>query len=260
MGNRKNRGSIKKNRTTSLVFDMGEPVELRSATYSSDGRVTIATQDGRVLPSSAWVERTYPRPKGEKGVNRLRVEVDALVSNPDLALTQYDRVFAVDTNCPTPEQPPTFTGVVEAQVNEIKPTVYGVCILRDLVIEIHDVENSGERFGWWLVISSIRDRPAQTRVALVVDAHLSDIPAINRREQPVFGRQILPEGIHLVYASADKGNESIANRLLSRADRNAQEIAEVYQRPNVIKPPLQTTREAGAMCHFRTWQKHGPAG
>ncbi len=249
----------KKSRTTSIVLDMGHPVAIRSATYSTDGRIAVATETGPVMPMRAWVETTYPRGKGEKVVNRLEVPPAALAFSPDLALVQYEYVFAVDTNRPRPDEPVTFTGVVQAQVAEIGPNLYRTDILRDTIIELHNVEDSAERFGWWLVISSIINRPAGKRIAILVDAYLSDIPAMNQREQAVLGKNFLPEGFELIYASADKPNDSIANKLLRRADRNAREIGEVCKKPDVVKPPIVRTPEGGLLSHIRTWEKHGPA-
>jgi hypothetical protein len=249
----------KKQRTTSIVLDMGHPVALRSATYSSDGRISVATEQGPVTPAQAWVETTYPRPKGEKVINRIEVPATALAFSPELAIAQYECVFAVDTNRPRPEESVTFTRVVQAQIREIGPNLYRSGILRDLVIELHNVEYSAERFGWWLVIASVINRPPGKLIAILVDAYLSEIPAINRREQPVLGKNFLPEGFQLIYASSDKATDSIANKLLRRADQNAREIADIYQRPDVVKPPLVTTAEGGVLSHMRTWEKHGPA-
>jgi len=237
---------------------MGHPVALSSVTHSTDGRILVATEQGFATPARAWVEMTYPRDKGEKVLNRIEVTPDALVFSPDLALTQYEWVFAVDTNKPQPKEAVTFTGVVQAQVVELGRNLYRSGIFRDIVIELHDVEYSTERFGWWLVISSVVNRPPGKRIAILVDAHLSDIPAINRHEQPVLGKNFLPDGFELIYASSDKPNESIANRLLRRADGNAREIADVCRRPDVVKPPLIITPEGGPLSHIRMWEKHGP--
>jgi hypothetical protein len=249
----------KKQRTTSIILDIGHPVALRSATYSSDGRISVATESGPVTPARAWVETTYPRPKGEKVINRIDVPASALAFSPELAIAQYEWVFAVDTNRPRPHEPVAFTGVVQAQVTEIGPNLYRTGILRDMVIELHDVEYSAERFGWWLVISAVVNRPPGKRIAILVDAYLSDLPAINRREQAVLGKNFLPEGFELIYASSDKATDSIANRLLHRADCNAREIADIYQRPDVVKPSLVKTPEGGVRSHIRTWEKRGPA-
>jgi hypothetical protein len=249
----------KKQRTTSIILDMGHPVALRSASYSSDGRISVATEIGPVTPAHAWVETTYPRPKGEKVITRIAVPPSMLAFSPELVIAQYEWIFAVDTNRPRPNEPVTFTGVVQAQVAEMGPNLYRTGILRDIVIELHDVDYSAERFGWWLVISSVVNRPAGKRIAILVDAYLSDIPAINRREQAVLGKNFLPEGFELIYATSDKATDSTANKLLRRADRNAREIADIYQRPDVVKPPLVKTPEGGVLSHIRTWEKHGPA-
>jgi len=204
---------------------------------------------------------TYPRAqtKGDKVVNRIELSPSALSFSPELALSQYEWVLAVDTNRHPSHDRVTFTGVVQAQVREIGPSRFGVAILRDLILELHDVEYSAERFGWWLVLSSIVNRPRGKRIALLVDAYLSDLPLINRRVQPVLGNNFLPEGFELVYASSEKPNDSIANNLLRRADVIARQLADVYDRPDVAKPPTVKTPEGGVLSHIRTWEKHGPA-
>lgn len=259
-GKRLRAARAKKPRTTSVVLDMGHPVALRSATYSADGRISVATENGPVTPARAWIETTYPRTKGEKVVNRIDLPATALAFNTELALTQYEWIIAVDTNRPHADERVTFTGIVQAQVSELGPNLFRSGIARDVVIELHDVEYPAKRFGWWLVISSIINRSPDKRVAILVDAYLSDLPAINRREQPVLGKNFLPEGFELIYASGDKPNDSIANNLLRRADANAREVATICEQPGILKPPLVKTPEGGLLSHIRTWEKNGPAG
>jgi hypothetical protein len=248
----------KKNRTTSLVLDMGYPVDLRFIKEMADGRIVVETKDGPVLPARAWVETTYPREKGDKVTNRIHVKSEALVFGPDLALTQYEWIFAVDTNKPSATEPVTLTAIVQAQVNQCEPNLYRIGIASEKVVEIHNAEHSGERDGWWLVISSIINREDGKKIAILVDAHFSDLPEINRREQPVIGNSYLPAGFDLIYASSDKPNDSIANRLLRRADDNARTIAVVCRNPDFATAPLVASPEYGLRSGMRVWDKRSP--
>jgi len=259
MGNKKRLHNKQKakERSTSIVLDMGRPVALRGATFTGEGGVSVFAEDGSVTPEHAWIEATYPRAKGPKILNRIDLEPAALVVDPNDALGKYLWIFAVDTNKPSDEAV-TFSGVVQAQVAVLGPNTHRLGIAREMVIELHNVEFPAERFGWWLVISSIVNRPAGSRIAVLVDSDLSNLPAINRREQPILGKNYLPGGFELHYASSDAGSEFIANQLLKRADRNARQIVQLCKRDDVEKPPVAVaTAEGGPLSHIRVWERHG---
>jgi len=62
------------------------------------------------------------------------------------------------------------------------------------------------------------------KTALVVDCDYKNIPFYNKRELPISNDFYLPESFHLVYASADKPNDGLANRLIKRADYEASNL------------------------------------
>jgi hypothetical protein len=245
-----------KERSTAIVLDMGHPVALTRAAFA-DGGLRVFAADGPASPECAWIETTYPRAKGLKVLNRANIDPKTLVVHPNDVLAQYLWTFAVDTNRPSDEAV-TFTGVVQAQVASLGPTTHRVGIAREVVIELHNIEFPAERFGWWLVTSSVVNRAVGVRTAVLVDSDLSKLPAINRREEPIVGNNYLPDGFELLYASSDAGGEFIANHLLQRADRNAREIAELYRSDDVAKPPVVATSEGGSLSYIRVWERHGP--
>jgi len=257
MGRKKLRNKHKANeRSTAIVLDMGRPVALTGARFTGEGGVSVFAADNSVTPERAWIETSYRRTKGPKVLNRMDLEPAALVVDPNDALAKYLWVFAVDTNKPS-DASVTFTGVVQAQVAVLGPKTHRLAIAREMVIELHNVQFPAERFGWWLVISSIVNRPAGSRMAVLVDSDLSSLPGINRREQPILRKNYLPDGFELLYASSDTGGEFIANQLLKRSDRNAREIAQLCSREDVEKPPVVATTEGGPLSHVRVWERNG---
>ena len=56
---------------------------------------------------------------------------------------------------------------------------------------------------------------------MIVDSDLNRLTAFNTRSEPIFDDFFLPDGVQLIYASADVGKEHVVNKVLSQADRGA---------------------------------------
>src|SRR5436305_13418240 len=87
-------------RATTLIMDMGRPVQIKSFSASADGSFEFFDENGNSLqPARAALERGYERTKGPKVLSRVPVSSFAPISSdPNLALQKYDTLFALDTN------------------------------------------------------------------------------------------------------------------------------------------------------------------
>jgi hypothetical protein len=75
--------------------------------------------------------------------------------------------------------------------------------------------------GWHLVLSEIKSR---LKMGLVVDSYLDIHQDINARKTPYYKGVNLPENFTLVYASADKPNEGLANKMIHQCDAESSKI------------------------------------
>ena len=63
-----------------------------------------------------------------------------------------------------------------------------------------------------------------TKVGMIVDSDLGNIPAYNARKKEFISGNLLPPSVQLIYASSDVGMESIANKALKTADSVSSQI------------------------------------
>ena len=83
-----------------------------------------------------------------------------------------------------------------------------------------------EKIGWLLTIERMQRAGVLSRyrrIGLIVDSDLSQHQKINEREQTLLERK-LPEGITLIYASADTGRDELQNKLIASADKLADQV------------------------------------
>jgi len=252
---RKSRKSRQKPRSTTLFLDMGKPVALNRIAFGKNGSIIIRSAVGQEQPTATHIVTTYERDKNPKVINRLIASPENLTIIPNIVLTRYTWVLAVDTNSPKEKLPNTvFTGIVQSKV---LPQIDGrleLSIYLEEVVEIHNLNLPSERFGWSFVCKSIINLSPEALVAVIVDSELGSIPSINQREEPILDDFYLPNRFELLYASSDTGGGYIANDLLRRCDKNAKEVAQyVASTRTSLLPPLTKANPEDPFTHFRVW-------
>ena len=150
-------------------------------------------------------------------------------------LKQYSQIWAIDTN------PRTIFGKV-ANVSAIT-----VCSTDDdevyfpvLAIIFGDIDGNPEVFGWRKFIEFVQSTTqfsSEHHYGLVVDSDFGEINSYNERKKPVCGTFYLPENFDLIYATSDRRNESIFNKLLSESDKTSKKVLD-----------LISTKESNSKC------------
>jgi len=79
------------------TVDFGVPTAITGASISRDGKFTLFGPDGIAVPQNAWRSTQRERPKGEI-LNRMPVAPDSANLLEGQVLSQFDYVFAIDTN------------------------------------------------------------------------------------------------------------------------------------------------------------------
>lgn len=210
-----------------MSVDMGAPTTL-------DGmEIDIRTGDVRLLqnsqviePKSAYAEVTYKRKKGNKVLSRSPLRPSAMFVNTDRALTGFDAIFAVDTNTKViEEETVSITGIVQGETvpgSRHDQTAIGFSMIQ--LMEFRSPIENPEKIGWVEAIKLIRGAQGykdNLSIALIVDSDLGAHDAINRGEQELIPGVFLPENFQLLYGSSDSKNDSIANRMIGLADKEA---------------------------------------
>lgn len=206
-----------------IGFD-GEQV-LTGMSPPGDGKLTLYGPDGEaVTPSISAVGSSFERAKGPKVLVRVPLDANDLKDNPNLALTRFASLLAIDTNTDTTSfdgDRVSVTAVVSCEVvvesGQIVPMVAAYN-----VFEFHNAaaNDSPERIGWFEMIKTFNSSALLPKpVGVVVDSALSEHQAINSRQEALYGSFFLPEGYDLVYGCGDRGtSEFFANTLVRECD------------------------------------------
>jgi len=178
--------------------------------------------------TNVYSEISYERPKGPKVLSRIPQSDPAISFDTVPALAKnFDFLCAVDTNerliqskrvCVVAVV--TFRALVIPGASELKTSWRFEVPLALEYVGI-DSRHKAETFGWMaahehLIQLGIVDN--RQRIGMVVDSELGNLKDFNSRTKPVDGPDFLPEGVTLIYASADVGKENIINRAIAVAD------------------------------------------
>ena len=144
--------------------------------------------------------------------------------DPEKALDDFDVVCAVDTSV-TKKGPLMTVGVITV-MNTIRKTdgkLNGLCMAA-CMISHHDVESEKfENMNWLRAINWLRESSENRKILMVVDSDLGNLKRYNSRDEPVYGNEMLPEGVTLVFSS-DKAKDMWSNSLIYIADKCCKDI------------------------------------
>lgn len=226
--------SKKEPRNRYITIDFGKPTKLNAISYSpATDEIRLFNDGDRQIPESAIIEQSYKREKGPKVLVRSNLPNDGITTNPNRALEQYAEIYAIDTN----------TKIVDGERISVCGVVGGSPIQWPMHTAIryrpiHCMEYRGivehpEKVGWTETIEAIMRSPSfsnSKKYAVVVDAYLGDLAPFNSRSKPLLDGFYLPPAFTLIYASSDSHNESLANQMLSMADKIASGILKLLEK------------------------------
>ena len=214
-----------KERQNCLIVDFGKPTKVDGVGITKDGHVDFIQDGHRLKVEGSYYHSFYDRTKSPKILNRIDLKSNEI--NTNTIFSNYDRIFTIDTNSKKiNDQNISASGIVLCKVT---PAQGGALALFAPVqcLEFRNIDSNQERVAWKHLFELMVSHPLYTEltsIAVVVDAHLGEIPAYNLRKKPIIGDYFLPSKIELIYASSDVGKEYLPNRLISMADKTATEL------------------------------------
>ena len=175
---------------------------------------------------NVYSEVSYERLKGQKVLSRVPQKKRQLSFSTDEALEKnYEYIVAADTNTATIEgKEVSVTGVVTATPTMLPgPKGLRNCWKFDVpfCIEFIGAKKGPENLGWAATLEQLHLRgcvTSVTKIGMIVDSNLGNIPAYNARTKEILPGILLPAAVQLIYASADTGKENIINKIIAVAD------------------------------------------
>ncbi len=195
---------------------------------SPDGTVSFRRDAEHIVPTNGTAEMAYDRErKGRKVLSRIPLDPKEMYTDPNLALTTFDTLYAVDTNTKRMGNNRVSVGcAAQVKLNKANGGVE-FSVSHDLAIELWNLQGNPEAAMWQYVLETAASSPffrQSKSLALVVDSELGRINDFNTQSRPIVNDFWLPDRWHVIYASADKPNECVANSLIALCDRLATRI------------------------------------
>jgi hypothetical protein len=176
---------------------------------------------------AAFYRREYEREgKDAKSVLVTPFHTDGRVAgNQETAWLRYDRMFVIDTN--------TKNGVAccVACMTSFAADDEGQVVVDNCELFYRGLSENPSDDPEMEAMSALVDRiqgqewyDPSLRIGVVTDSSLGKHAAINRRELPFWRNRFLPARWDILYASADKKNDSILNKMINACDAEATEM------------------------------------
>ncbi len=182
------------------------------------GEVRFSSSGATVSPLECSIDFSYSRTRKEKSVRRYPVSPSDIKLHPDYAIYNADTVYVVDTNT---KDDLSVTCVLRGNpVFSEDGVKKGIRFRSCPYLVYKGLQESPERAAWReVILREYSEKDGETR--MIVDSALNRLTAFNTRSEPIFDDFFLPDGVQLIYASADVGKEHMANQVFSQADKGA---------------------------------------
>jgi hypothetical protein len=216
----------KKERKFTMTYDFGEGQTISGIEVDSKkGGVKFFNKGKQVFEKNIVLEKLKKRMKSDKILTRHRLQKGNKGFNDALSLSGYDHIFAIDTNTKKRGNKWESVGViVQCICNNLGDQTE--CLVQEIahIKFTEEIRKSPEKLSWMAWLKELYSRPEFQRrpsVAIVVDHDLDKLESYNLGLIPIYDAYFLPAGVKLIYASADNPNETLANKLISKADKCA---------------------------------------
>ncbi|MEA3493053.1 MAG: hypothetical protein U9R38_01555 [Candidatus Margulisiibacteriota bacterium] len=211
---------MKKERQLKIEFNLEAKTIINGIRVNKKTGIIEAFHDGEKIPfKKMTVSSQHKRKKSPKTLFKISSN-NIIDFNAVINLLSFDYIFAVDTNTQTiGNEHISVTSVIQCIINEniAEYRPFASCTFKN-------AKKNAEIFGWKAWIDLLLKYPEfkkGSKVALIVDSNYDKIESYNTQQIPLFDDFFLPNNFILIYASADKKNESLANKLIARADRES---------------------------------------
>lgn len=139
---------------------------------------------------------------------------------------KFDSVIAIDTNKLQSNSQEFYLGAA-FQFKFVPENEFPIDSYLIKLLQLEQNTEKPENCNWKNLIEFIvhhKQFNEKTRIALIVDSDLRDIPDYNKRTKPIYREFILPENFTLIYATSDK-KESIINIMIRLCDTFLKKLA-----------------------------------
>jgi len=223
-------------RVNEIIINNQSPADVILGPPLADGTLTFYDRITGLPHKFDHIETGiyYQGERKPKIVSRATQNGEAVYIDHNKNLLSYDHVLAVDTNT----DPATkISATVMAWLRDMRLEPDGIKVpIHYPPAYVFENEETPEKFGWREALQRIAHSPEiQGRIAVIVDSYLNDIPSINSRTMAIIDDYFLPDGLDLIYSTADRDYNSLIGPYAIRAcDRVAKGIIRMCSKDQVM--------------------------
>lgn len=249
-----------KPRSVVLQFQMGDGDDIARSIRIIGDEIIFANKDGKqIYPKSGVIRNQYDREKAPKVLSSVPLSMDQpLHYSPDYALRPYDTVLAVDSNTRNIKgQEISVAAIVAGQWGDPQ-TRMRLDIGATQALEFRNTKCHPDLLAWTHVLKGVENNSSFNkggRLALIVDSHLGDLPAIQSRKKSILDDYYLPEWCTIFYAS-DAATDGVVNKALRAADKSANELLDQLNRYSIL--PNHNLGNSEYFEYMHLWSFIGP--
>lgn len=200
-------------------------------------------------------ETVYDRGKNKKVINRIELDPNSISLDPNESLKKFNFIYAIDTNTKTKEEDIiSVTNIVMCIVNSEVENILDIKYKPIHNLEFWNIKDHPENLAWMKVIQYITKAEGynpNSKIGLVVDSDLGNLPAYNSRSLPIYSDFYLPENFELIYASAEKRDDFV-NHLIGICENLSKSVLTKILRNEVPSTHLEEVSNE-PYTHFRFW-------
>lgn len=247
----------KKPRKWSINVQFQKPITELGIGNLPDGTIQHFDNGVPVKPAQVGYEIGYDREKKKKVINKIDLDPSRITVNPDDSLRKFALIYAIDTNTrATNGKLLSATGIVLCKLDPVVDGALDVQYGPIRGLEFWNIEDHPENVAWMKVIQFITQSPThnpKSKIGVVVDSDLGNLPAYNTRSLPIYSDFYLPENFELIYASADVGKrEFLANHLIALSENLATSLLTKILLNEDPETQLEEVNDE-PYTHFRMW-------
>ena len=221
---------IDMNKVTTIRFDMGEEIAINGYEMGANGAIHLKKDGKTIIPRQTNFSQFNEREnkKDKVTVNAPLIDQENLSIVLGGIIDKFNHLFIIDTN--------SLSNPDEKSMSSASVMMYYQKIGSDFILKDtksytfnHTSDIHGEKIGLVelinLIINVLQIRTEEA-IGIVTDHDLGNHEKYNNGEIPlIFATEYyLPSNIKLIYASADKKNESFLNQLINHCDKGASQI------------------------------------
>ena len=223
----------KKTVVESALFEFSTSIRSAHISIGQNGEFNVFNADGEPIPvKNASYLRSYQKNnnKGEKILTKIPMGSPILPRHELEYLLSFHALYAIDTNTDKTTKVSAATAI-KCNLSIANQTREGTIIKGQALMESEiinqqywiDLDVNPEKVAIQSLIMGIHYLPG-TRIGIINDCDLGSMPMINAREIPLIDDYYIPNAFTLIYASADAGKDSIANKLITDCDKHSTEM------------------------------------